>query len=561
MKRIVSLLLSVALILCAVSLPIAFNAKENKGYILGDFDCDGKVTAKDVTWIQRSLVLMDISFTYNEKAADVDGDGNVTAKDVTWIQRYLALMTIPYAIDKPTGIEDTDPTFVVEKINAFKGETVTVAVNVNHNPGILGMTLALSYDSDALTLTNAVSGSAVSDVLAFTKPGKFTSPCNFTWDGLELNEEQIKDGEILILTFDVASDATDGVYPISLSYDEDSIIDKDLKPVAVDITNGSITVGNAVAEPTTAPDSPTEPATEAPITDPTFVVDKVDAAKGETVTVAVNVANNPGILGMTLTLSYDSSVLSLTNAVSGSAVSDALAFTKPGKFTSPCNFTWDGIELSQEQIKDGEILILTFSVATNATDGVYPILLSYDEDSIIDKDLKPVAVDITNGSITVGNAVAEPTTAPDSPTEPATEAPITDPTFVVDKVDAAKGETVTVAVNVANNPGILGMTLTLSYDSSVLSLTNAVSGSAVSDALAFTKPGKFMNPCNFTWDGIEIDESQIKDGELLILTFDISENAAKGSYPITLSYDEDAIISADLLPIDIAIINGSITIK
>ena len=397
-KKIISLLLSVALVLCAVSLPITFSATESTGYILGDADGDGEVTVIDATWIQRSLAQMAVSPSYNEKAADVDGDGEVTIIDATWIQRYLALMTVPYAIDELVGNEITNPTFAVDKINASKGEMVTVAVNVRNNPGILGMTLNLSYDSNALTLTNAVSGNAVSDVLAFTKPGRFTSPCNFTWDGIELSNSQIKDGEILILTFAVASDAPDGVYPIILSYDEDSIFDKDLAPVDFEIINGNIAVGNAAVDPTIAP---TQPATEAPITGPSFVADKVTASVGETVDVAVNVNDNPGILGMTLTLSYDSHVLTLKNAVSGSAVSDVLAFTKPGRFISPCNFTWDGIELSNDQIKDGELLILTFEVSADAAKGSYPITLSYDEDGIISSELLPMDVAVVNGSITV----------------------------------------------------------------------------------------------------------------------------------------------------------------
>ena len=399
-KRIISLLLSVTLVLCAVSIPIAFSATENTSYILGDADSDGKVTAIDVTWIQRSLVLMAVSSAYNEKAADVDGDGKVTAIDVTWIQRYLVLMTVPYTIGEPVGIENTAPSFVVDSISASKGEAVTVAVNIRNNPGILGMTLTLSYDSSAMTLTNATCGSAVSDALAFTKPGRFTNPCNFTWDGIELDDSQIKDGELLVLTFDVAKNAASGTYPIAITYDEDGIFDKNLKPVDFKILNGSVTVGNTSAEPTTEPD-PTQPATEEPVISPAFVVDKVTASAGETVTVTVNLKNNPGILGMTLTLSYDSNVLTLKNATSGSAVNDALTFTKPGKYTNPCNFTWDGIELNTDQIKDGELLILTFDVASNTAKGVYPISLSYDEDSIISTELVPIEVAVVDGNVTV----------------------------------------------------------------------------------------------------------------------------------------------------------------
>lgn len=402
-KRIISTLLSFAVILCAVSATLQFTATEKQGYILGDADGDGDVTILDATYVQRYATMVKVPISKETLMnGDVDGDGDLTIVDATFIQRFSTRVKTPYRIGEfiETSQPATNPSFVVDKTTSAPGETVSVAVSVLNNPGILGMTLTLSYDSNALTLTDAANGSAVSEVLTLTKPGKYTNPCNFAWDGIEISDEQIKDGEILILTFAVSQNAGDGVYPITLSYDSDSIFDKDLVPVDLDIINGSITVGNTVTDPTQQTE-PTQPGTEAPVTTPSFVVEKATASAGDTVTLAIDVENNPGILGMTLTLSYNSNVLTLKDSVNGSAVSDALTLTKPGKYTSPCNFAWDGIELSDDQIKDGEILVLTFNVASNAAKGTYPITISYDNDSIFNADLMPVDLDIINGSVTV----------------------------------------------------------------------------------------------------------------------------------------------------------------
>lgn len=407
-KRIISILLSFAIILCAVTATIQFAATEKQGYILGDVDGDGDATVLDATYVQRYATMVKVPISKETLMnGDVDGDGDLTIVDATFIQRFSTRVKTPYRIGEfieteqpPTEPDITEPTFVINKAAANAGETVNVVVKVLNNPGILGMTLSLSYDSSALTLKDSVNGGAVSDVLTLTKPGKYTNPCNFAWDGIEISDDQIKDGELLTLTFAVSQNAEDGVYPITLSYDKDSIFDKDLVPVDFDIINGSITVGNAVADPTT-PTEPTQPGTEISVTTPTFVVEKATASAGDTVILAINVKNNPGILGMTLTLSYNSKVLTLKNSVNGSAVSDALTLTKPGKYTSPCNFAWDGLELSNDQIKDGEILVLAFNVASNAAKGTYPITLSYDNDSIFNADLIPVDFDIINGSVTV----------------------------------------------------------------------------------------------------------------------------------------------------------------
>lgn len=96
----------------------------------------------------------------------------------------------------------------VEGKNAIPGSTVSVNVSIKDNPGILGSVLRVEYDSK-LTLTDAKSGEAFS-TLVMTKPGKFGSPSKFVWDGQDLAKEDIKDGVILSLTFNVSKNAKEG---------------------------------------------------------------------------------------------------------------------------------------------------------------------------------------------------------------------------------------------------------------------------------------------------------------------------------------------------------------
>lgn len=70
-------------------------------FILGDADGDGRVTANDATWIQRFILQMGVSSSFNESAADVNNDGKITIVDATWIQRWLVGTTIPHPIGKP----------------------------------------------------------------------------------------------------------------------------------------------------------------------------------------------------------------------------------------------------------------------------------------------------------------------------------------------------------------------------------------------------------------------------------------------------------------------------
>ena len=135
------------------------------------------------------------------------------------------------------------------------------------------------------------------------------------------------------------------------------------------------------------------------------------------------------------------------------------------------------------------------------------------------------------------------------------------PTFVVCEVTALPGSTsVSVPVSIVKNPGILGMTLVVNYDDTVMTLVNSANGDALS-MLSFTKPKRYKDGSIFTWYGEALSEDEIVDGVVLALTFDISETAANGTYPVSVSYIEGDIFDANLSSIEIAIKNGNIVIK
>ena len=132
----------------------------------------------------------------------------------------------------------------------------------------------------------------------------------------------------------------------------------------------------------------------------TIVVPAVSDTAGATVELPVRIENNPGIIGATLTVGYDEG-LTLVGADNGEAFG-ALVMTKPGAFKSPCNFVWDAIELAEEDIKDGVILTLKFTIPEDALQGTkYNVVVTYESGDIIDNYLNPVGVSVTNGSIEV----------------------------------------------------------------------------------------------------------------------------------------------------------------
>ena len=104
-----------------------------------------------------------------------------------------------------------------------------------------------------------------------------------------------------------------------------------------------------------------------------------------------------------LRLNYDENNLELQDVENGEAFKNILDLTSSKETKSGIRFLWDGIELSQNDIKDGTILIMKFKVNKNAQSGKYPITLKCSDGDIVNADLDNVFLQIENGYITVEN--------------------------------------------------------------------------------------------------------------------------------------------------------------
>ena len=135
-------------------------------------------------------------------------------------------------------------TISADNVFAGPGDNVQVVVRVNNNPGILGMTLAAYFDDVNLNLMSVENGSAFKDILELTPSKVLENGVKFLWDGIELKEGDVHNGDILIMNFKVSDSAPKGKYPITLKYFEDDIVDKDLKSISPEIINGYITVSD-----------------------------------------------------------------------------------------------------------------------------------------------------------------------------------------------------------------------------------------------------------------------------------------------------------------------------
>jgi hypothetical protein len=135
--------------------------------------------------------------------------------------------------------EITEPTILVRNTTAAAGSTVDVTVDIKNNPGVAGARLYIAQDTK-LTLKSATVGDAFS-ALDYTPPYELSNPCPFNWDSLDAVANT--DGTILILTFEVAADATAGEQlSVSVSYSQGDLYDYDLNDLTPATVGGAITI-------------------------------------------------------------------------------------------------------------------------------------------------------------------------------------------------------------------------------------------------------------------------------------------------------------------------------
>ncbi len=136
-----------------------------------------------------------------------------------------------------------DAAIVVSSATAKVGEEVSVTLSLENNPGLVSMTLRVSWDSSALTLTKVTDGGIIG---ATAHKPELKTPYTLVWVNDMATTNFTEDGVIVTLTFEVSESAEAGEYPITVSYDYDNydIYDKDVELVKFEVKSGAVTVGD-----------------------------------------------------------------------------------------------------------------------------------------------------------------------------------------------------------------------------------------------------------------------------------------------------------------------------
>lgn len=136
------------------------------------------------------------------------------------------------------------------------------------------------------------------------------------WMDMTQNKDIVFNGDFIDITFKVKETTPDGNYIVNLATPQHAseFANWDAKALVPAITNGCITVGSATPEAQTATNA----------SDFKLTAESLTANPGETVTMRIQIADNPGMVAFVLRLDYDSNALEIVDAQVGSDCEAAL---------------------------------------------------------------------------------------------------------------------------------------------------------------------------------------------------------------------------------------------
>ncbi len=357
----------------------------------------------------------------------------------------------------------------VGNTSARAGSTVTIPVSIANNPGMATFNFQINYDKTKLTPVSIVQGKALTAGMLTSNLQQGGDLSRFDYiTAYWNNPSNINgNGEILNITFKLDENLEECVIPITLSYHSGDVTNQNFEDIALNITDGTITVQNVVIGDVFADgevnskdglklsqylakwdvtltqyetaaadvfkdgeinskdglrlsqylakwDVTLESAAEEEIVNlmaadnqVSFKVGSAQPKAGDYVDIPVTITRNSGMATFNVELNYDSSLLTPISISKGAALADGTLTSNLQQSNFNANFV-TAYWVSPANVNNtGHAFTVRFKVNQGAS-GEIPVELSYDEkDSPLNQNFESLSVNIINGKITVNGAEAE----------------------------------------------------------------------------------------------------------------------------------------------------------
>ena len=153
-------------------------------------------------------------------------------KLIALILSFLLLMTT--AVNLALAVAADTPVMTVGSVESYQGDTVTLYVTLENNPGFSAASVKIDFDNTNITLINA-------ELCEGFAAGAFVSYDNLPYITF-VKSENTTESEFLKLTFTIAENAELGDISVTVLYTEGDISDIDENNVNFNIVPGKISI-------------------------------------------------------------------------------------------------------------------------------------------------------------------------------------------------------------------------------------------------------------------------------------------------------------------------------
>ena len=124
--------------------------------------------------------------------------------------------------------------------------------------------------------------------------------------------------------------------------------------------------------------------------------------------------------------------------------------------------------------------------------------------------------------------------------------------------ECAPGEVVTIPISITNNSGFVSMSLSVSYDTSALTLIYCDYTDTISHSI---HGANYKSPYIMTWENDILTTNIKSTGTIAYLKFRVSEDAEEQDYSINVRIPTDGVLNANGESVDVSAAQGTITVS
>ncbi|MEE1011295.1 MAG: leucine-rich repeat protein, partial [Acutalibacteraceae bacterium] len=418
-----------------------------------------------------------------ETDCDLNSVGTKTV-DVTYAENGIK-RTTSFTVEVTVAPDST----IISSLDmsANSGETVSVPVTISKNPGLMGFSIIVEYNSDVFTPVSVnvedmlISGTFDDSIGGAMPEGKLKITYN-------TDKNIYNDGTMFTVDFAVDKNASSGDYPIGISYIQNDTFNEEFENVEF------VCVGNTVSIKNIVEDSMLN-----------FYSDPVTVEVGKELSIPVFAGNAKGLTDFVLTFRFNSEILKFKEIKS---------------------------EFANEIIDNGsETITLKFNNSEIGTDNLLLFNLVFDAEKYVDSKeiIEILCVSATVNGVSV-DAIC-------SDVELTILKSDSDDSFVIysDKRIIPDGEFINIPVYINNNHGIMGFGMNVFYDSQILEPVSITTGDALSKGDFFYNIESASSNISILWNHTE---NATDNGLLYILKFKVSDIGSLVDIPVAFSYSQ-----------------------